>query len=85
MDIYKKSRISGKFTGWKSGKVFKLETGQYWKQTKSKYKYKYKYRPKAVIWKDGSKYFLEVEGMTDKISVRKTSLGDYIKYLEDNE
>ena len=52
--------------------------GQIWVQIKYKYKYKsiHSYHPLAQIWKDGSRYFLEVEGMKDKIEVRSGTNDD---------
>jgi len=69
--LYGESRIDGEFSGWTGSGVYPLVNGQYWKQASYKYKYKYKYRPKARIWRDGSRYYLESEGMDSMIRVRR--------------
>ena len=71
MELKYDSRIYGDFEGWDGDAVFELINGTKWQQTKHKYKYKYKYQPVAKIWKDGSRYFLEVDGMPDMIQVRR--------------
>ncbi len=70
------SYIEGAFRGWTGRGVYKFINGQIWVQKNYKYSYKYIYRPKALIWKDGSKYYLEVVGMCEKISVRRGSQAD---------
>lgn len=71
MELKKNSHIVGEFKGWDGDNVYELDDRSKWQQVRYKYKYKYKYRPKAKIWKDGSKYMLEVEGMSDMIQVRR--------------
>ena len=67
------SNISGQFRGWKGRGAYKLANGEIWKQVQYLHKYKYEIvsRPKAIIWREGSRYYLEVEGMDDKIEVGK--------------
>ena len=65
------SKISDKFEGWDDGKTYKLDDGSEWKLTSYKYAYKYAYRPNAKIWEDGSRYFLDVEDMDEKVEVRR--------------
>lgn len=71
MHLYKDKKIEGEFNGWDGDAIFELIDGSRWQQIKYKYKYRYKYRPRAKIWKDGSTYYLEVDGMSEKIEVRK--------------
>jgi hypothetical protein len=73
MNLYIESRIAGAFKGWTGRGTYKLANGQYWRQTAYKYQYKYKYRPSARIWKDGSRYYLEVDGMPSMVPVRRTT------------
>lgn len=73
MELKKESRIVGEFNGWDGDNVYELDNGSKWQQARYKYKYKYKYRPKAKIWKDGSKYMLEVECMNEMIQVRRVN------------
>ncbi len=69
MNLYKEKRIANDFNGWDGDAIFELTDGSRWQQKKYKYKYKYKHRPKAKIWKDGSRYYLEVDCMNEKIEV----------------
>jgi hypothetical protein len=71
MELKIESRIVGEFNGWDEDNVYELDNGSKWQQTRFKYKYKYKYRPKAKIWRDGSKYMIEVEGMNEMIQVQR--------------
>jgi hypothetical protein len=67
------SNIEGQFRGWKSGRAYKLTNGEIWEQVEYKYKYYYDIipSPRAIIWKDGSRFYLEVESMIDRVEVRK--------------
>ena len=71
MELKKETRLDGEFEGFDGDKVFTFVGGEQWRQAVYKYKYRYKYRPKVKLWKDGSKYFLEVEGMNEMIQVRR--------------
>lgn len=71
MTLYKDKKIEDEFNGWDGDEIFELNDGSRWQQKNYKYQYKYKYRPDAKIWKDGSRYYLEVECMNDKIEVIK--------------
>ena len=77
MELIAETRIAGSFKGWNGGNVYKLINGQYWKQARYKYNYHYAYRPDAKVWRDGSRYYLEVDGMSDKIEVKKASASDF--------
>jgi hypothetical protein len=63
--------IDGSFNGWTGRGAYSLVNGQVWKQIHYKYSYHYAYRPKAIIWRDGGRYLLEVDGMKDMIEVRR--------------
>ena len=71
MQLKYDSRIAGEFNGFNGDAVFELTNGSKWQQAKYKYKYKYKHRPKAKIWKDGSRYYIEVDCMREMIQVRR--------------
>lgn len=71
MGLLTESRIAGPFWGWRGRGLYKLLNGQKWKQVNYKYNYRYAYRPKARIWQDGSRYYLEVENMDEMIQVRR--------------
>jgi len=63
------SKIDGEFNGWEGETVYKLENGQVWQQSKYKYKYKYKYRPDVLIFKDGTRWKIQVEGLDEIVEV----------------
>jgi len=69
--LIQKGKIAGEFTGWDGDTVFEFSNGKKWQQARYKYHYKYKYRPDAQVWHDGSKYFIEVEGMPEMVEVRR--------------
>ena len=71
MDLYKESRIEGDFEGFGGDKVYELVDGSRWEQVRYKYRYRYRYRPIVKIWKDGSRFYLDVECMDEKIEVRR--------------
>jgi len=63
------SYIVDDFEGWDGDAVYELDNGTKWRLAHYKYEYHYIYRPKAKIWQSGTKYFLEVEGMDEKVEV----------------
>ncbi len=71
MSVITKSRIAGEFYGWTGDGVYELENGQRWEQVRYRYRYRYKYRPRATVVRCGGQYFLDVDGMSDPIQVRK--------------
>jgi len=73
MDLHVNSKIAGAFKGWTGRGTYKLVNGQYWQQTTYKYSYRYKYRPTAQVWRDGSRYYLQVDGMSTMVPVRRVS------------
>ena len=76
METIIESRIDGRFEGWKTGRVYKLANGQIWKQAQSKSRSCTRTRPKAKIWRDGARNYLEVEGMKEMVRVRRGSSDD---------
>jgi hypothetical protein len=83
MKILADSYIHGSFRGWKGRTIYKLDNGQYWKQKIYAYYYQYAYHPRAIIWEDGSRYFLEVQGVNQKLEVVKASSGDWEDYQKE--
>lgn len=65
------SKIEGECKGWDGNTVFKFSNGQIWRQSVYRYKYFYKYYPTVRIWRDGSRYLLEIDGVQEKLSVTK--------------
>lgn len=66
-----KSTIVGDFEGLDNGNIYELDNGQYWKQTDYTYKYSYKYRPDVLIYKDGSSYYIRVDGIDKDAKVEQ--------------
>lgn len=79
MDLVVESHIDGAFRGWPGYGVFRLANGQVWKMVHYRYSYHYRYRPVAKVWRDGSKHFLDVEGMGEMVEVRRGSSSDLIR------
>jgi hypothetical protein len=73
MDVILESRIKSAFAGWRKGAVFILADGnpRKWQQTDEIEKSHYVYRPKAKVIRDGSNYYLEVEGMEEMVQVKQ--------------
>lgn len=65
-----KSRIKGQFEGWDGDTIVELDNGQIWKQTQWRYRYRYKYRPKVLLYRDGYRWYMQVEGM-DAVGVER--------------
>ena len=66
-----KSQIDDDFEGYDDGNVYVLSNGQIWRQTSYNYSYSYSYRPNVIIYKDGSSYYLKVDGMSDSVRVER--------------
>lgn len=73
MQKYRQSRIAGEFSGWNAETIYQLDDGTKWKLVRYQYRYKYKYRPRAIIWRDGGRYYLEVDGMDKAVQVNRES------------
>jgi len=71
MQEYRDSYITDEFEGWDGDTVYELDDGSKWELVSYTYSYSYSYRPKAVIWQDAGRYFLEVQNMNDKQEVRE--------------
>ena len=71
MTLFIDSYIENEFEGWDNDKIFKLDNGTKWELASYKYAYNYAYRPRAKIWRNGGTYYLEVEGMNEKVHVNQ--------------
>lgn len=69
MKVLKDSVLSDEFEGWDEDMVYVFDDGTKWTLASYKYSYTYSYRPKAKLLTDGSRYFLEVEGMGGPVEV----------------
>ena len=65
------SQIEGEFTGWSGDTIFKLTNGQLWQQASYSYTYSYKYRPSVMIFSTSRGYELQVDGMDQRIVVKR--------------
>lgn len=65
MQIYKQSNIVDEFEGWDGDTVYELDDGSQWQMSSYQHSYRYSYRPIATVWRDGGRYYLQVEGMND--------------------
>ena len=65
------SQIEGEFTGWSGDTIFKLTNGQIWQQASYSYTYSYKYRPRVLIFSTSRGHELQVDGMDQRIVVRR--------------
>lgn len=78
MRLLAESRIEEEFEGWDSDKIFVLDNGQRWQQTHYQYRYHYAYRPKAKVFSENGKHFLEVAGMPKPIEVHQAPAMSYL-------
>lgn len=69
MKVLKNSSLSDEFEGWDDDKIYEFDDGTKWKLASYTYSYSYSYRPKAKLLTDGSRYYLEVEGMGAAVEV----------------
>ena len=65
------SHIEGEFEGWDGETIFKLDNGQIWQQDSYAYTYHYAYHPKVLIYKDGLRYKMKVDGVDSTIEVKR--------------
>ncbi|MBK1782586.1 hypothetical protein JHL22_15340 [Advenella sp. WQ 585] len=63
--------IDGEFNGWNGETLIKLTNGQIWQQTDYFYFYRYAFMPKAIIYKDGSRYKMKIEGVDKSVGVER--------------
>ena len=71
MRVILESQIEGSFYGFEGESVFKFTNGQIWEQAEYKYLYHYAYRPSAQIVEDGGHHYLLVDGVRDRVLVKK--------------
>mgnify|MGYP003666511001 FL=1 len=69
--IVKTIKIEGDFEGFDDEVLFKLMDGSYWIQDEYKYWYHYAYCPTVNILKSGSRYYIQVQGSNEIVSIRQ--------------
>lgn len=63
------SKIDGEFQGWEGETVFQLANGQIWQQADFAFAYHYSYSPDVLIVRLNGQFFMQVEGVRDRIRV----------------
>lgn len=71
MHKYTSSYIRGDFYGWRGDAVYELEDKSRWQLVAYSYDTQYVHRPKARVWHERGRYYLEVEGMDERKEVRR--------------
>jgi hypothetical protein len=65
------TNIEGSFEGWDGNTIWKMENGQIWQQASYAYHYHYAYRPSVFIYRTGGSWEMKVDGVSDKVSVKR--------------
>ena len=65
------SQIDGDFEGWQGETIFKLTNGQIWQQSSYAYTYSYSFMPRVIIFRHGTAYEMQVEGVSGRIQVMR--------------
>jgi len=72
MRVVAEGQLKGSFSGFKNNDVvFEFFGGKKFKQDEYKYSYSYAYMPNAKVINEIGQYYLEVEGMSEKVRVRE--------------
>ncbi len=72
MRIIEESQIQNDFNRFKDEKtIFEMQSGSKWQQPEYKYNYHYAHMPKAKIIEKLGSYYLQVDGINDKVLVQK--------------
>ena len=72
MRIVEEGQLRGSFKGFRNNDVvFEFFGGRKWKQDEYKYNYSYSYMPRAKIIEDRGQFYLDVDGMNEKVKVKQ--------------
>ena len=71
MKLVAESKIDGDCEGFSGYRVFALTNGQNWQQAVLKFRYYFRRRPPVKIWEYRGDHYLEIDGMGEKILVRR--------------
>lgn len=71
--LISKTRVNGHFQGFETDQLLALQNGDTWKQDAVKHRYAYRYRPKASIWQEANRYYMDIEGMHELIHVHRVA------------
>ena len=71
MRLIEEGQLQGSFKGFKDrDTVFQFDGGKEWKQNEYKEHYRYFYMPRAKVVNEDGRYYLGVEGMSEKVEVK---------------
>jgi hypothetical protein len=73
MDVIIEARIKGGFRGWNSDRIYALDKGssKEWQQVEDRSQFRSAYQPRVRLLRDGSKHYLQAEGMDDMVEVKR--------------
>lgn len=66
-----KSRVVGEFRGYRGGRVYRLANGEVWRQECNKFEFVYRENPVCRILPIGFECFLDVEGTSTVVRIRR--------------
>ena len=69
--VVTRSRIRGVFKGWSGRGIHELVNGQRWEQVSRNHQYRCLFSPPARVVAHRGSYWLEVEGMEERVEVRR--------------
>ena len=71
MDLVVETHIDGSFLGWQRDVTYTLQDGTRWTLAPlvNLYKPRDDWHPMAKLWRDGSKFYLEVQTINDAAEV----------------
>jgi hypothetical protein len=61
--------IDGEFTGFQQGRIFKMKSGQVWKQLDARYEYHYSVMPEVTIYQTEHGLLMKVQGLEEPVFV----------------
>lgn len=73
MELVHEAHAKGGVYGWKPDSVFVLDRGnpKKWQQVEGRHEFANAFRPKAKLFRDGTQFYLEVEGMSEMVEAKR--------------
>jgi hypothetical protein len=71
VNVLEEGTIVSDFNGFSGDSRFQFQSGRIWEQAEYKYSYHYAYRPEAIIIDGVDGVILQVEGMSERVRVRR--------------
>ena len=66
-----RSRIRSDFDGFEHGNIYELDNGQTWQQTDFHIRVRIAVHPRVIIFKDGARWMMKVDGIDRAVSVER--------------